>query len=236
MRQERFDGAREGREICRVGDTVRRPSGPWTPAVHALLRYLESVGFEGAPRVLGVDDEGREVLRFVAGQDGRRVPDPWASLRAVGELIRRFHDAVRGFEPPPDALWRRPGSDGSSRAGPTIICHNDLAPYNTIYEDSRPTTLIDWDLAGPGSALTDAAHAAWSFVPLYTDEDCARIGLPVAARGPRLREFCDGYGLQDRDVFLDAVRTHLRTSQSSFARRSIPFLEKHRAEWEQHLL
>ena len=96
MRQERFDGAREGREICRLGDTVRRPSGPWTPAVHALLRYLESVGFDGAPRVWGIDDEGREVLRFVTGQDGRRVPHPWASLRAVGELIRRFHDAVEG--------------------------------------------------------------------------------------------------------------------------------------------
>jgi hypothetical protein len=27
----------------RVGDTVRRTSRPWTPAAHAVLRYLESV-------------------------------------------------------------------------------------------------------------------------------------------------------------------------------------------------
>jgi hypothetical protein len=26
--------------VC-VGDTVRRPSGPWTPAVHALLTHVE---------------------------------------------------------------------------------------------------------------------------------------------------------------------------------------------------
>ena len=42
--------------VVRVGDTVRRNVGPWTPAVHALLRHLEYVGFTGAPRVLGIDD------------------------------------------------------------------------------------------------------------------------------------------------------------------------------------
>jgi Tol biopolymer transport system component len=35
--------------------------------VHALLRHLESVGFEGAPRVVGFDDSGREVLTYVDG-------------------------------------------------------------------------------------------------------------------------------------------------------------------------
>ena len=41
--------------VTRVGDTVRRGTGPWTPAVHALLRHLEGVGFDGAPMVLGID-------------------------------------------------------------------------------------------------------------------------------------------------------------------------------------
>ena len=36
--------------VARIGDTVRRPTGPWSPAVHALLRHFERVGFEGAPR------------------------------------------------------------------------------------------------------------------------------------------------------------------------------------------
>jgi hypothetical protein len=35
--------------LARVGDTVRRSTGPWTPAVHALLRHLEWAGFDGAP-------------------------------------------------------------------------------------------------------------------------------------------------------------------------------------------
>ena len=56
--------------VVRVGDTVRRNAGPWTPAVHALLRHLERVGFNGSPRALGMDERGREVISFVEGECG----------------------------------------------------------------------------------------------------------------------------------------------------------------------
>jgi len=39
--------------VVRVGETVRRSTGHWTPAVHGVLRHLERAGFEGSPRVLG---------------------------------------------------------------------------------------------------------------------------------------------------------------------------------------
>lgn len=62
-------------QAVRVGDTVRRRAGPWTPAVHSLLRYLEQAGFE-APRVLGIDEQGREILGYIAGESyaGARSP------------------------------------------------------------------------------------------------------------------------------------------------------------------
>jgi hypothetical protein len=53
--------------VVRVGGTVRRPAGPWTRTVHAYLRHLERQGFSGAPRVLGFDEQGREVLSFLDG-------------------------------------------------------------------------------------------------------------------------------------------------------------------------
>lgn len=234
-REQLLAGAGKGRQVWRVGGTVRRETGPWTPAVHALLRYLEAVGFDGAPRVLGIDAHGREVLTFIDGQEGRHVRHDAPTLTAVGQLIRRFHDAVEGFQPPRDSQWRsaRPGGAGD---GSPIICHNDLAPYNTIYRARSPVAFIDWDLAAPAPAIRDVAHAAWAFVPLYTDEDCARIGLPVEPRGPRLRRFCDGYGLQERDRFLDVVRAHLLALDSSFARRSVPYLDTARRDWERHLM
>ena len=100
-------GGNVSRDVVRVGDTVRRPAGPWTPAVHALLRHLHEAGFTASPLPLGVDDQGREVLRFIPGT----VPWPHRfdlleaddQLARVGTLIREFHDAVGSFIPPADA-------------------------------------------------------------------------------------------------------------------------------------
>ncbi len=36
--------------------------------MHALLRHLEARGFAGAPRVLGLDEQGREVLSYLPGE------------------------------------------------------------------------------------------------------------------------------------------------------------------------
>jgi hypothetical protein len=59
--EERLEGGNVGGAV-RVRDTVRRSAGPWTPAVHALLAHLADKGFTGAPRPLGFDEQGREVL------------------------------------------------------------------------------------------------------------------------------------------------------------------------------
>ena len=61
--------------VMRHGDTVRRPAGPWTPAVHALLNHLENAGFTGSPRVVGdgYDDRGREVVTYIPGEFATRT-------------------------------------------------------------------------------------------------------------------------------------------------------------------
>ena len=138
--------------IVRVGDTVRRPAGPWTPAVHGLLDHLHQRGFAGAPRALGMDDEGREILSFAEGVaawpwDAFRTRATDAALRRVAELIDAYHAAVADYRPPADAAWS-PIAPG--RAAPDTLCHNDLAPWNLILGPAGELTLIDWDLAAPG--------------------------------------------------------------------------------------
>ena len=54
------------RSVACVGDTVRRSVGPWSKASHAVLKHLERVGFDGAPRFLGIDAQGREVLSYLS--------------------------------------------------------------------------------------------------------------------------------------------------------------------------
>jgi Ser/Thr protein kinase RdoA (MazF antagonist) len=178
--------------VVRVGDTVRRPAGPWTPAVHALLTHLHEVGFGGAPRPLGIDDRGREVLTFMPGTvawPGHfHLLDADRQLRRAARLIREFHDAVAGFAPPPDARWQAlMPADGEE-----IIAHHDLAPWNLVIGD-RQWGFIDWDTAAPGTRLWDLAYAAHGFVPLSADPAVQRDDA-----GRRLRLLADAYGLTER--------------------------------------
>ena len=96
------------RRVVRVGDTVRRPVHPWSPTIHEVLRHLEAVGFPYAPRLLGIDADGREVLTYIEGESGgaawsRVVGD--AGLVAMARLLRDYHDAVRDFRPAAVAGW-----------------------------------------------------------------------------------------------------------------------------------
>jgi hypothetical protein len=177
--------------------------------VHALLRHLEDAGFDGAPHVVGTDSDGREVLSFIEGfvPYAPDIPDEiWSdsALLAMAHLVRRYHDAVRSFDPPRDAVWRF--CPGAPRSG-DVICHNDLGPWNTVFRSGLPRAVIDWDFAAPAPALWDVAYAAWRFVPLYWD------GIPGAGGAAdvgecarRLRLFCDGYGLTERHLLLDTVQ------------------------------
>jgi aminoglycoside phosphotransferase (APT) family kinase protein len=193
----------------RVGATVHRETGPWTPAVHALLHHLEAAGFD-APRVLGIDYEGREVLTYVEGRAGIEPypPRTWDddTLAKVGRLIRAYHDATVDFVPPADARWQ---SLVGAPSEAEVVCHNDLSPANTIYADHGPRTFVDWDLAAPGTRIWDLSYAAYRFVPLYSDEACERLGIPMLPRGPRLRVLSAAYGFDDRRQLLDVVEARI---------------------------
>jgi Ser/Thr protein kinase RdoA (MazF antagonist) len=187
--------------LAKVGDTVRRSTGPRTPAVHALLRHLEGAGFDGAPRVLGVDARGREVLTFLPGYVPRSASPDVATDRAlseVGRLLRRYHEAVSGFTLPSGIGWYG-GADHDPGAG-SVVCHNDLAPRNTVFREGSPVAFLDFDLASPAQPSWDVAHLAWQFVPLADDGGCARQGWSSPPDRPgRLRLLCDGYGLSERE-------------------------------------
>ncbi|MEV6158892.1 aminoglycoside phosphotransferase family protein [Nonomuraea sp. NPDC052129] len=181
--------------VVRVGDTVRRPASPSTPAVHALLRHLEAAGFEGAPRVVGMDGLGREILTYIPGTTGLglvTVTDE--ALVRLAELLRDFHDATRGF-PLTRGGWKGGSNDD---AAPEVIGHCDLTLQNVIFRDGRPRALIDFDLARPTTRLFDVVTTLRHWAPIGDPVDLAPLqrGLDV---GARLRLFCDAYGVPPRD-------------------------------------
>ncbi|MBW3615630.1 MAG: phosphotransferase, partial [Actinobacteria bacterium] len=192
-------------QVVRVGDTVRRPVGQWTASVHALLRHLQDAGFEGAPRVLGFDEQGREVLTYLPSEP--TWPYSQEALVGAARLVRRLHGALDGFTAPAGAVWRLPRE---SRPG-CHVGHNDLGPPNTVYAAGVPYGFIDWELAGPAPPLYDLAWAAINFTPLRPDHFCRSVGFAEPPdRGARLQLFCDAYGLADPLRLRDKVEAFER--------------------------
>jgi hypothetical protein len=210
--------------VVRVGGTVRRPPTPFTPAIRALLAHLEAAGFEGAPRPLGVDAAGREVLTYLPGLVPPRPLPGWAAadrvLAGVARLQRRYHDAAASFVPPPGAVWDDP-PDPPELPPMTVpvqlIGHCDVTPDNVVFRDGpdgpEPYGLIDFDLAKPTSRLLDIVTTLRHWAPLSDPADRVPSLAGVDA-GRRARVFCDAYGLDaaGRGALLDLADARLERS------------------------
>ena len=149
--------------VERLGDTVLRTSGPWTPTVHRYLDYLAMAGVDWAPRPLG-DEDGREQLTFIAGEVPL-YPLPayvWSDsvLENGARRLRQLHDASIGFGLD-GAIWQSP-----AKIPAEVICHNDFAPHNLAFVDGAIVGAIDFDMCSPGPRLWDIAYFATRAVPL----------------------------------------------------------------------
>jgi len=185
----------------RIGTTVRRPTGSWTPAVHALLAHVRGRGLDGVPRVLGFDSRGREVLSYAEGcatDPDEDVPDD--QVVQAGAWLARYHRAVADFVPPAQTVWR---NTDQPLTADEIVCHLDVAPYNMVIDEGRLVAVIDWDMAGPGASLDDVSFCAWNAVPLFRD-----IGPAESAR--RVCLLCDAYEGADPGAVLDNVTPRIR--------------------------
>jgi hypothetical protein len=223
-------------EVVRIGDTVRRPIGPWSPCVHELLAHLEQVGFTGAPRWLGTDSDGREVLSLVPGicpwPDRAALLDT-AVVAAAARLLRAYHDAVDGWSPIA-AHWQVAPIDVG---GPEVICHNDVAPWNLIISDAgEVVAFVDWDAAAPGPRAWDIAYLAYRLVPLASPADLHLSGWPPDIdQISRLRAVRDGYRCNDQ-VWSDVLTALPRRVQGAYDTMCAWAGEDRpgwRAQWEQ---
>jgi hypothetical protein len=217
--------------VMRVGDTVRRPVGPHSPLVHALLAHLETAGFEGAPRFLGIDGSGREVFSYIDGEVAGRPRPPWIAdetrLASVGRLVRAYDDAAVSFTPPPGALSaikrpEPPGIPPAPASPPELIGHVDITPENVVFRNGRAYALIDFDLARPATRADEMFNAMLWWAPLFDprDVDPQLRNLDVPRR---VRILADSYGLSGTD------RERIMEVAALFTRRAW-YLMKQRAQ------
>jgi len=186
---ERLTGGNTAESVVRLGSTVRKPVTISTRDVQSFVMHLRSVGFEGSPNPLGIDDQGRQVWEYVPGPLWHKSKDHTSSdLRRVGGLIKNLHDAAASFEVPKDAQWNK----RYEQSGHDLICHGDLAPWNLVCGDSR-WAFIDWDAAAPATRLWDLAWTCISFPPLTPDCD-----LKTAARA--MGDLLSGYSFDSSEL------------------------------------
>jgi hypothetical protein len=192
-----------------IGDVVHKRASAWTPTVHALLRYLQDTGFEGAPRALGFDEQGREMLTYLRGEAiGDRPAWPaWvyaeSTLVQVGRWLRRLHDLTAEFTPPVGERW----FTGTTMRPGWVVGHQDAAPYNAAMNGDRLVGFFDWDTASPSSREIDLAFSALLWVPLTAPAPDRRLNsADIADRSRRFHLFLDAYEYEyDRGRFSDVV-------------------------------
>ena len=213
--------------VVRAGETVRRVTGPWTPAVHRLLAALHEAGLEGIPRALGIDGEGREVLTYLDGRMLIEAPPSvqWSEgvLTAAGRLMRRLHDAGAELVTDRTLTWRSPRREPAE-----VICHNDFAPYNLVERDGRLAGVIDFDFASPGPRVWDLAYLAYRIVPFA--EDAA--GADGLHREHRLSQLIDTYGMSFEAADILDVMVRRLDDLAAFTRRRA--LETGRSDFLEH--
>jgi phosphotransferase family enzyme len=211
--------------VVRIGDTVRRPRQEQSEFVAAYLGHLEAVGFRGAPRFLGVDSRGRDVLDYVPGDVPGDPPEAWACtdevVAGIGGLVRALHDASAGWAPPPDLRWfgrdrvvpGMPPELAALPGPPELVAHCDVTPQNVVFRDGMPVALVDFDLARPTRRVADLLTTAMWWVPLQHPDDRAPAQRDVDVPA-RFALLMDAYGLpaEERDELLELADPMWRRS------------------------
>jgi hypothetical protein len=193
--------------VVRVGNTVHRDVGSWTPRIHMLLAHLRARGIQEVPEPLGFDQQGREILTFIPGLVGHGpLPEFLRTdeiLVLAARLLRRIHDATEDIVQTWQSGWQSP-----TRAPIEVICHGDFAPYNCVFNHGKLVGVIDFDHAHPGNREWDLAYALYRFAPVTDPTNPDGYGTTLE-QCRRVRLFCDAYGLQQRSQIVQSLKSRI---------------------------
>lgn len=200
---ERFDDGNMA-DVYRVGDIVRKQKGTWWDATRQVLQHLESVEYPWSQRI--AREEAHTVdFTFIPGETV--LPDltnyeSVAFLQMIGSRARELHDALDGFQLDAGTEcvpWPIPPPKNS------IICHNDLSPWNIVASDGALRGFIDWDLVSYGTREWELAWMCWRWAPMYPYG--SRTGFNSGDQARRCKILLEAYGLDALDLsgFADVI-------------------------------
>jgi len=221
--------------VIKIGDTIHRQN-MGNPLLHSYLQFLEEKGMTGTPRFLGMDEQGREILSYVAGETAESGlgfdPPCLHSDQAICDMarfMRRLHDVSADFLP--IALkggWVNPQLPEKSYE---TICHGDAAIWNFALVNKRITGMFDFDQACPGTRAWDLTLTLFSAIltscydyePSKHEEDTRR----------RIRLFFDAYGMKCPKDIITQTAARLQVWCNEADARGTPSV--HYQNWVAHL-
>ncbi|MFI8496904.1 phosphotransferase [Peribacillus butanolivorans] len=212
--------------VYRSGNTVRRELKTDSPKIHKLLKHLENKGFNYAPKLLGIDEKGREILSYIEGEAGNYPLKEymWSEdvLIEIAKMLRLYHDSVSDFSF--DDSWQ---SIDNTPQQFEVLCHNDFAIYNIIFNHKRPIGIIDFDVAGPGPRLWDIAYTLYNCVPLsrfYLSETGEKVYYNLLQHANRIKQrvrmFFESYGEGIEEDYLEMVLLRLEGLCKTITRKA----------------
>lgn len=183
--------------------------------MHRLLSHLDAAGVCGVPEPLAITEDQREVLSFGEGTVPVYPMPEWVredtTLESSARLLRQVHDVTAGLDI--QGPWRSPVREPAE-----VICHNDFAPYNLVFDDDNVVGVIDWDFASPGPRLWDIAYLAYRIAPLSSGD--RRDGFTDEERRHRLQCLLAAYGCDAESREVLAVLHERLLAPAAFSDRA----------------
>jgi len=192
--KEYLTGGYLTQEVIRDGNVVRRTSGSHSVFLSAVLKILEEAAYPYAPRYLGRDDAGHDVLEYIPGSISQRGSCEGRSERSyevAARMLRELHDIT---------------SRSALAAEAECIVHDDVGPFNTIFVDKMPVAFIDWDCARPGNRSSDLGLLAAHWCILTSSEPDLHL------EAQRMASVLKGYDMFDPEELLQAAVTVMRAN------------------------
>jgi thiamine kinase-like enzyme len=172
--------------VVRVENTVRRSLGENSERVHQIYKELEKSDFKLAPRLLGIDEKGREIITYI---DGKNITDEVLTIDLAIEAVKalkKFHDIL---------------AKSDITENQETVCHRDFAPWNVLQANNHVVGIIDFDDAYPGARITDLAYACWTFLNL--GDSSSKKGDQEQVN--EIKRLVDAYGSIDTSNFIEEL-------------------------------
>jgi thiamine kinase-like enzyme len=187
---------------------------------------LENKGFSYAPKFLGIDEKGREILSFIEGEAGNYPLKEymWSNdvLKEIAKILGLYHDCVSDY--PIEESWQ---SIDNTPKPFEVLSHNDFAIYNLIFEGKSPVGIIDFDVAGPGPRLWDIAYTLYTCVPLsrvYHSETGEAVYYHALEHAECIKQrvnlFFEAYGAGIEGDYLEMVLLRLEELCKTIKRKA----------------